>query len=79
MSLELPDKIGFLKVQHGLGIAVDNQEHCYVIDADFYSHAKIGGSSDAWNVLDQFNSEARLFFRWCITEKLHHALEPTSA
>lgn len=72
VTFDLPDK-GRLRVMHGLAQVSD--EVSYVIDADFFTQER-KVTKDAWESLDRFNTEARHFFRWCITERTHLALEP---
>lgn len=69
---------GFVQIQHGLvrhAMGNDKVEVCYGIDADFY-RAERSEVQDARKVLDRFNKRARSVFRWCITERLHRAMEP---
>lgn len=76
--LDLPDKAGRLRVLHGLAKTPGSEETSYVIDSDFFTQDK-KGFQDAWRSLDQFHNEARLFFRWCINDLLHNALDPRPA
>jgi len=63
-----------VRILHGL----DPETQAYIIDGDFFVEKQIaieGGTG----VLDEFNKRAGRLFRWCITSKLHVAMEPRSA
>jgi uncharacterized protein (TIGR04255 family) len=75
VTFNLPGDCGQLRVRHGLGATPGSEEPCYVIDADFFTVQK-KEPSHALDTLDTFHIEARLFFQWCITRKLHDALDP---
>ncbi len=71
------DKVRFF---HGFAQAAlpeSPPETCYVIDADF-SREKYTERKDADEILDRFHKEAGHLFRWCITDKLHTAMDPVS-
>ena len=72
-------------LQHGLAPPVFQQHglaqpdpESYVIDSDFSVEDETR-TDDVQTLLEGFNGEARRLFRWCITERLHKALEPESA
>ena len=69
----LPDLIG---LQHGLHEEEGEAEHAYMIDFDFYIDKKTG-VPDASEILDRFNRHADRVFRWCILDRLHHAIGPS--
>lgn len=76
MVVKLENGNGLVRIKHGLVEAKDNKEECYLIDCDYFSDDK----TEVKNViesLNRFNKEERKFFRWCINDKLHHAMEPT--
>ena len=75
VTFNLPSNCGQLRILHGLGTSRGNQETCYVIDADFFTENKTE-TKDAQDILDKYHTEARLCFQWCITPKLHDALDP---
>jgi len=54
----------------------NNNEKCYMIDSDFYNDKKIKVET-AKKKLDFFNKRATRLIQWCITDKLHKAMEPT--
>ena len=55
--------------------APDTSELCYVIDSDFHNTTKIQ-ISDATDKLDFLSARGTRLFQWCITERLHNAMEP---
>jgi uncharacterized protein (TIGR04255 family) len=73
--LRLVDVNGRVRVRHG--ILPQDSESCYVIDADFFLEPKTE-TNHAFAVLDAFNKQAGRLFRWCISERLHCAMEPRS-
>lgn len=56
--------------------AQDENEICYSIDCDFFNSKK-AGIEETTEKLDYFNVRASRLFQWCITERLHNAMEPT--
>lgn len=54
---------------------MDSDEECYMIDSDFFTNVKTE-KQEALNKLDFFNKHASKLIRWCITERLHKAMEP---
>lgn len=64
-----------VSVHHGLAGIEGSSETGYIIDSDFYTEQRME-TTDADTILDAFNREARRFFRWCITDRLHGAMEP---
>jgi uncharacterized protein (TIGR04255 family) len=50
-------------------------EPCFIIDSDFHIMMKTNVGS-ALDILDYFNKRASRLIRWCITERLHQAMEP---
>lgn len=75
LVVKLPDNSGFLAIQHGLGNDDQLNETVYIIESTFFSKDKVV-IAHAETILDSFNSKAGSFFRWCITDKLHQAMEP---
>jgi uncharacterized protein (TIGR04255 family) len=53
----------------------ETNERCYVIDNDFFRAGKIDISAVTEH-LDYFNQRGSRLFRWCITDRLHAAMEP---
>jgi len=62
----------YLQAQHAL--AMDNRDS-YLIDADFYND-KQTEPSHAIERLSSLNKQSGFFFRWCINDRLHNAMEP---
>jgi uncharacterized protein (TIGR04255 family) len=79
-TLVLKTEIGQINLKHGLVTVKEpqrnNDEVAYLFDADFYTEQKVEGSTNAWNILDQFNQSAGRLFRWSITDTLHTAMQP---
>lgn len=55
--------------------AKEDNEICFMIDSDFYVSKRIGLSSTI-DKLNYFNLRASRLIRWCITNRLHQAMEP---
>lgn len=75
LLVKLPRESSYIQVQHGLNRDSLDDEHTYIIDADLYTD-KQTEIIDAVSNLDFLNTQARLFFRWCITKELHDAMRP---
>ncbi len=72
--IELKDVQGAqVLLQHGL--AEFEGEQCYVIDTDFNTDEQTE-VKDAISKLRVFQEKAGKLFQWCITERLHYAMEP---
>lgn len=72
--IDLMDNLGSVRIQHGF-VKDDGDEIGYLIDSDFFTEQRteIGY---AFTLLDEFNKRSRRLFRWCITDRLHKAMEP---
>lgn len=75
LLIRLPGERGRLLANHGTVFDDATKELCYVIDADFF-HDKQTEPADALECLDFLHQQARLFFRWCIRDRLHRAMRP---
>ncbi len=75
IAINLDDEQGQVLVRHGLITPKGGEEICYLIDADFFNDQK-AEAEHARRRLDYFNRQGGRFFRWCITERLHNAMEP---
>jgi len=73
LSLRLQGDAAKVTLQHGLGNK--GGEICYIIDSDFYT-AERTGAQNATGILNYFNRQSGRLFRWCIADRLHHAMEP---
>ncbi len=62
-------------IRHGLARIVDGNEEVYLIDCDFYDEERTE-VKDVFTRLDSLHREAGRLFRWCITDRLHKALQP---
>ena len=73
--IALDEAMGDVRVRHGLNPAAASGEETYHIDADFYTSQRTERNviNDR---LDYFKTQAARFFRWCLTEQLHHAMAP---
>lgn len=67
------------KVRIRYGTEKDNKtdEICFVIDSDFFTEEQ-KDIKDGLAIISEFNRANRNLFRWCITEQLHNAMEPTT-
>jgi uncharacterized protein (TIGR04255 family) len=89
-SQEVGNQVGAFESRHEIGLsdeqsvvriimrfaeAPDTGELCYVIDSDFHNTNKIQ-ISDALDKLDFLSARGTRLFQWCITERLHNAMEP---
>lgn len=73
--LHLPDGIGRVEANCGLGVHQPSKEVAFVIEAHIY-HEEPKATNDVFSHLDAINQQARWFFRWCITDELHWAMRP---
>jgi uncharacterized protein (TIGR04255 family) len=72
MTLEF----GKVQIQHGLALEPNQPgEQCFAIDADLYRDEKTE-INDAQGILGKFSITAGNLFQWCITPRLHAAMEP---
>jgi uncharacterized protein (TIGR04255 family) len=74
-EIELKDGEGTARVLTRTVQAADSREQCFMIDSDFFTTKKTN-IDGVLNTLDFFNVRATRLFRWCITKKLHDAMEP---
>jgi uncharacterized protein (TIGR04255 family) len=78
LLLRLDDQQHCVRVQHGIALAPDDGERCYLIDCDFFLEAQ-REAGHAITTLDRLNRESGRLFQWCITPRLHAAMEPGAA
>jgi uncharacterized protein (TIGR04255 family) len=69
------DRSGGVVLQQSLAVVQGTSEIGYTVDFDFYRDQKTK-VDDARAILDRLHQSAGSAFRWCITERLHNALEP---
>ena len=88
---EVASKVKNFETTHDIGLAdgeslvriitkfvkpVDDDEICFKIDSDFYRHKT--ELSSYISILDYLNKRASRLIQWCITRRLHEAMEPKS-
>jgi uncharacterized protein (TIGR04255 family) len=77
VSTRLTLDSGIAILNHGLVRHTETGEVGYLIDGDFFLENKLEASSDGiLSRLDTFNAHAGDLFRWCISDRLHQALDP---
>jgi uncharacterized protein (TIGR04255 family) len=62
-----------VRIKHGL--IEKNDESCYLIDSDFFTEERTE-TENVRDVLNYFGARGSRLFRWCITARLHEAMEP---
>lgn len=73
MEVQLTDGVSVVRIVHGFHQM--DEELCYLIDSDLFTEERTE-VQDGFNKLDYLNRCAGRVFRWCITDRLHLALEP---
>lgn len=73
--IDLSQEAAQVQVSSGLGLDAQTNEIAFVIDADFFTEQPTE-LSDVFNRLNSLNRQAGFFFRWCITDRLHQAMQP---
>jgi len=73
----LPEDSGKLDAKFGLALQQPLPDHVFLIDAHLF-HEEQKGETDVFPRIDSLNRQARLFFRWCITDELHRELCPVA-
>ncbi len=66
-----------VQVRHGFFSPRKSDETCYSIDADFFTDSRLN-NDQITPALNRFHIEAGHLFRWCISERLHTAMDPKS-
>lgn len=74
LLLTLPERDAKVRLQHGFAEIDGSTEQGYLIDCDFFVERTEVANAD--RTLDYFHSNAFSYFRWCITDTLHQAMEP---
>ena len=74
LLLGLPERGAKVRLQHGFAQFEGGNEQSYLIDCDFFVDRT--EASHVADTLGYFNSNAARFFRWCITDRLHQAMDP---
>lgn len=74
-DISLSDEDSLVRIKTNFVEAIDDREICFMIDSDFFCAGKV--SIDlAVKKLDFFNTRGSRLFQWCITDRLHQAMEP---
>ena len=73
--LRLPDNAGRVDATFSLGVHQPSQEPAFIIEAHVFNDTR-KEQNDVLPCLDTVHRQARLFFRWCITDELHRAMRP---
>lgn len=71
----LSDKESLVRLRTRFVKHADSGELYYMIDSDFSNSNKVYIGSEMIK-LDYFNQRASMLIQWCITERLHQAMEP---
>jgi len=66
-----------VRVNYGIVQTTDANEECFLIDNDFSTEQRTN-VNNVDNILGYFNRQSGRLFRWCIQDRLHEAMEPTS-
>ena len=77
LLLKLPEHGAKVRLQHGFAEVEGTPEQVYLIDCDFFVERTEAGH--VGGTLEFLHGNAANYFRWCITEKLHQAMEPHPA
>jgi uncharacterized protein (TIGR04255 family) len=64
-------------LQHGLQPVPPNGEGCYIFDSDFSTESRLE-PQNAIHAFRYFNKRSWYFFRACIADRLHDAMQPES-
>ncbi|PWB56016.1 MAG: hypothetical protein C3F13_02845 [Anaerolineales bacterium] len=73
-EIELDDE-SIVRISSGIFHDQSNKEDNFIIDSDFFSLNKVEVDK-SMEKLNFFNSQASRLIQWCITPKLHAAMEP---
>lgn len=65
---------GLVRVSTKTVQSSESGEHCYLLDSDFFNTRRIK-HEEVLPILNSFHTYALNLFRWCIKDKLHHAME----
>ena len=73
--LNLGESVGKVRIRHGLVRNNTTNEICYLIDSDYFidSERDVG---DGLSIVSELKKRNTNLFRWCISERLHAAMEP---
>lgn len=74
-EISLSDELSKVRLITKFIMSVNKSEKCFMIDSDFYYGNKTKIEA-ALEKLDYFNKRASRLIQWCITQRLHQAMEP---
>lgn len=74
LLVTLPEQEAKGRLQHGFAQIEGSEEQCYLIDCDFFIERS--DVNHAHNAITYLHQYAARYFRWCITDRLHEAMEP---
>ncbi len=74
-DLQLEDGQSIVRLITKLVEMRDDGESAYVIDSDFFKSGRTE-INDATQLLSYYHTRASRLIQWCITERLHNAMEP---
>lgn len=77
LVIQLTDDKSRVRIVHGLVQEKNDDEFFYMIDSDFYTEKRTE-LTDAMDRLEFYNQRGSRLIRWCITDRLHVAMEPES-
>jgi uncharacterized protein (TIGR04255 family) len=74
---QLTEGDGKVRLRHGTTEApgVSEPETAYLIDSDFFTEDRTE-AADVLVRLTRFNRQAARLFRWCVSDRLHDAMQP---
>ncbi len=74
LLVRLPERGAKAQLQHGFAQIQGCEEQCYLIDSDFFiERSEVNDANDSIAYLHRY---AARYFRWCITDRLHEAMDP---
>lgn len=74
-EIKLEDGTSVVRIITSLIQDAETEEICFLIDSDFFTTTKTK-IDQAIDKLDYFNARGSRLIQWCITERLHTAMEP---
>jgi uncharacterized protein (TIGR04255 family) len=74
--IRLPNDAGQVDASFALGMHQPSKEQAFIIEAHVCNDAR-KELNDVLPCLDALHHQARVFFRWCITDELHRAMRPS--
>ncbi len=74
-EIRLSDEQSMVRLIAQLVQPIDSSEICFMIDSDFFTAEKTI-SDDVMSKLNYLHARSSRLIQWCITERLHQAMEP---